>query len=130
MLIEGWSGALAAAPRLTWDLHRDVHLLLQYRMRVGQKDKLAVKEVLGNLGRPLGQHVQVHFDRDGFVQVLQIGAMPAEGLAPPAHLQAGQVYGARLQEVSVIGREILAHDANKADRREEKRRYEIQAKEA
>ena len=30
MLIEGWSGALAAAPRLTWDLHRDVHLLLQY----------------------------------------------------------------------------------------------------
>jgi zinc/manganese transport system permease protein len=30
MLIEPWSAVLAAAPRLTWDLHRDLHLLLQY----------------------------------------------------------------------------------------------------
>ena len=30
MPIEAWPGALAAAPRLTWDLARDLHLLLQY----------------------------------------------------------------------------------------------------
>jgi zinc/manganese transport system permease protein len=27
---DGWPDLLAAAPRLSWDLHRDLHLLLQY----------------------------------------------------------------------------------------------------
>lgn len=28
--IDGWPAVLAAGPRLTWDLHRDLHQLLQY----------------------------------------------------------------------------------------------------
>lgn len=30
MPIEGWAGPMGAAARLSWDLHRDLHLLLQY----------------------------------------------------------------------------------------------------
>ena len=38
------------------------HLLLQRRVRVGEEDVFAVEEVLGNLRRPLGQHVQIDLD--------------------------------------------------------------------
>src|SRR5438270_11202396 len=30
MPIEAWAGPVGTAARLSWDLHRDLHLLLQY----------------------------------------------------------------------------------------------------
>src|SRR5277367_805206 len=85
-------------------------------MRVGEEDIFAVEKLLRNFRGTLRQHVQVHFDGDGFVQILQIGAMPAEGLASFARLQSAGVDVAPLKDVEEAPGAILPYYADQSHR--------------
>src|SRR5690348_17223760 len=89
-------------------------------MRVGQEDIFAVQKILRNFWRSLGQHVEVHFDRDRFVHVFDVGAMPTEGLGAFADFDATGINFLALEHLEQVLGMIFTHDTHEPDGREER----------
>ena len=96
-------------------VHLVEHLQLQIGRDIGQEDEVTRFEMVRKLR---GEGLEdIEGDRAGFagVHVPHVFAGPAEGF-PRGTLHAFEVDPALLEEVPVVGREVVAHDSHEIDR--------------
>jgi hypothetical protein len=98
------------------------HAELRARRAVGQEDELAAAERLGQRGAEIAKNVELHLQRFAVVHVGLVLALPEERFSAADDVQPGRVDAAAAEQRDVLGRKIVAHDADQHDRREVARR--------
>ncbi len=95
-------------------VHLAAHVGLQGRLDIGQEKELGVLVLVRNAGLKCFEDVQVGEIRFGLVEVVGVGAAPAEGFAFCA-FEAANVDAMLVEDLFLLGAEVFAdhgHDAH------------------
>src|SRR5690606_10396831 len=101
--------------------HLVEHLHLELGVDVGQEDPLGVAEALGQARREGSEHAEPGLERVRGVEVVAVGAGPAEAFAGRLD-QTAQVDAALDQEVERVDRVVAADHADELHGREQRGR--------
>lgn len=95
------------------------HALLEEGVGIGKEDMGGIAEGFGDGGCVFGEDVEVDLDGGGFVEVFEVGAMPAEGFGAFSDFEACGIDGTGVEDGEVLWGAVVADGADEADGGEE-----------